>query len=1208
MRICLYRILFFVAVSCFLAGAPVVAAPKPAVDKPDKDGLYNVSLVQLGATAKGSGSAFNKDWPPNNTLQPGLGGGGTLVSPLTKARVDIKLIVPVEIRAIEVVGLDYGGTLQPKAIDIFVDGKMLKHADLEEKPGQPILIPLLAQGQSIGILITDEYPVRDLGNGKKGPKYGGWSRLRVLSPQNVSELLKPVDSYRAVALTANITPTIGAAAQGKIEVVGEPRMTVGHPNTLWDKEDIAHYKDMLNTSKALQTQFAGLKKAMDVRLTQPAGIPEPQKGTDGKWRHISDLEVLDGKTYGAVHNQLSLDIANLGTVYVLTGDEKYADFCKKLLLAYADAYANYAVGARPGFNHAPSKAFDQVLGDATWLPQLARGYDLIYNLPSIKPEEREHIEDDLLKAVAKLVVSNHSMLEAPTNWSAIGTASVLAVGYATDDQELINTALYGIKGTKEKPTGGLFLKHFGSESIDADGMWAEGAMGYQFMALEALVLDAEILWHHGTDMYRYRDCALKNLFDSPLRYSYPDLMTPAIHDSGHGSIVGTEAFLYEYAYRRYRDPSYLSILNQAGMQLAALFQQFPVSVLFDRELKEKTAPVELKSVNFFGVGYGMLRTTTEAGTNSLMLDFGPNRSHGHPDKLNIDLYAFNAQLIPDPGSVWYEQPLYRDWYHSTLAHNTLVVDELDQVMSDARQLVYGTAESMGIQRAWTDKAYAGITMDRSIFLTANYMADIFGAFTRLPRKFDLAWHILGQFSSGLKFEPMAFPEPKESGYKVLENVRHATVGGGWKAAVTQDGRTARLIAADGGGETEVILGDGYYKLMRPPAVLERRVKGSTVYGNVIDISGVKDGYVKNVVQEGSLDAGFGLLKVETVSGTDLCFAAFRPGVYRQGELESDAQQAFVLMDGRNVRAMYLGGGKILKLGEVSITRSEPGLAYFEKTETGAYLVGNPSPVEGTVTVVLPAIGNMEAFRLDAEGKRIGAADLGKVSGKDSVLLALKPVSRVELAVKGSRSVFESRQEMLQKRQAAQEAALNKAKEECTARTKVREAEARMNPVPANTLVAVQAEAFSGQGGGGVAITDKKRGALGTAFSSWDALGHWLEWTFEVPAEGYYNLSICYCSQLANIEREIKINGEVQEPFAPMNLPTTGGWANGSDDWQLFTAGNPVTEQPLLLKFKKGKNVVRLTNMNGRGANMDYLVVTSPDLKATREAAAAKLNK
>jgi hypothetical protein len=91
-----------------------------------------------------------------------------------------------------------------------------------------------------------------------------------------------------------------------------------------------------------------------------------------------------------------------------------------------------------------------------------------------------------------------------------------------------------------------------------------------------------------------------------------------------------------------------------------------------------------------------------------------------------------------------------------------------------------------------------------------------------------------------------------------------------------------------------------------------------------------------------------------------------------------------------------------------------------------------------------------------------------------------------------------------------------------------------------------------------------------------------------------------------IERELKVNGEVQEPFAPMVFPSTGGWANGSDDWRLYTANNPVSDQPLLVKLKAGKNVVRLTNTNGRGINVDWLAITSPDVKIDRQALAEKL--
>jgi len=61
-------------------------------------------------------------------------------------------------------------------------------------------------------------------------------------------------------------------------------------------------------------------------------------------------------------------------------------------------------------------------------------------------------------------------------------------------------------------------------------------------------------------------------------------------------------------------------------------------------------------------------------------------------------------------------------------------------------------------------------------------------------------------------------------------------------------------------------------------IIERRENSAaTIYGNALDFSVSKDGYVKDVTQFGSLDVGNSLLQVQTANGTDLCFAAYRPG-------------------------------------------------------------------------------------------------------------------------------------------------------------------------------------------------------------------------------------------------------------------------------------------------------------------------------------------
>ena len=272
------------------------------------------------------------------------------------------------------------------------------------------------------------------------------------------------------------------------------------------------------------------------------------------------------------------------------------------------------------------------------------------------------------------------------------------------------------------------------------------------------------------------------------------------------------------------------------------------------------------------------------------------------------------------------------------------------------------------------------------------------------------------------------------------------------------------------------------------------------------------------------------------------------------------------------------------------------VADLERAENGSYILGNPSSSPAGVMVRMPGLGSF--YKLDADGRRTGklVPRLMVESGN----LQLPAGGRVEFAAKGAVSVHEHRQAMLRKRQADQEAAMNAAANAAKARTLAREKASAANPLPKGTIVVVQAEDFTGQGGGKVGVSDNKKAIIGKAFSSWDAVGHWLEYTFDVPAAGYYNLTLCYCSELALCERRLTVNGTEQEPFAPVIFPGTGGWANGSDDWRLFTAGNPVAKHPLLIELNKGRNVLRLTNTNGRGVNLDYLSVHSSDVKPTRK--------
>ncbi len=82
-------------------------------------------------------------------------------------------------------------------------------------------------------------------------------------------------------------------------------------------------------------------------------------------------------------------------------------------------------------------------------------------------------------------------------------------------------------------------------------------------------------------------------------------------------------------------------------------------------------------------GYYILRGGTKAQVRLIFdcgpLGFGSIAAHGHADALSFILYVNDAPFFVDPGTYTYDKtnPL-RNYFRSTAAHNTCVVDGLDQ--------------------------------------------------------------------------------------------------------------------------------------------------------------------------------------------------------------------------------------------------------------------------------------------------------------------------------------------------------------------------------------------------------------------------------------------------------------------------------------------------------------------------------------------------
>ena len=144
-----------------------------------------------------------------------------------------------------------------------------------------------------------------------------------------------------------------------------------------------------------------------------------------------------------------------------------------------------------------------------------------------------------------------------------------------------------------------------------------------------------------------------------------------------------------------------------------------------------------RSVLFSGMGHAWLGQGEDKHQTQVHLHFSEGgHGHDHADMLNLMLYAFGEELLPDLG---YTHTRYRPWTVSTLAHNTVVIDEQDQYLkgdkgaSRGRLLAFETAhETIQWMEAGGERAYPGLAREyRRMVMLADagagnaYAVDVF---------------------------------------------------------------------------------------------------------------------------------------------------------------------------------------------------------------------------------------------------------------------------------------------------------------------------------------------------------------------------------------------------------------------------------------------------------------------------------------------------
>lgn len=359
------------------------------------------------------------------------------------------------------------------------------------------------------------------------------------------------------------TCMLSNAAYAVQAVNGAPRQAHGHPYTLWDSQDVAAYKSAIATDPGLKDAFADLRTAGDKRVSEPLNAPAHTLRADGTWifpdykpgyPDASGNWKWEWDFNGNIQRRAE-DISNLGILYALTGDDKYATKAKDLLLAVADAYGYGKGNAVDQYGHDHFEAYGFDGGDAgMFLAKACMGYDLIINAPSVT-KDRARIEGMLIRPMAEHLEKTTFMYTTHDRWGMVCLYGVFIAGEILNDPSMVNVALFGQGGSKEKLTGG-FMDCFKQGILREGTVWGTGdrKIDDQMAALSVLIAVAEVLWHQNTDLYSYHDAVLKKAFDAGLE-SLTNMNSTALE-----SIPGISS--YRYAYRRYQDARYVSLIGK----------------------------------------------------------------------------------------------------------------------------------------------------------------------------------------------------------------------------------------------------------------------------------------------------------------------------------------------------------------------------------------------------------------------------------------------------------------------------------------------------------------------------------------------------------------------------------------------------------------------------------------------------------------------
>jgi len=224
----------------------------------------------------------------------------------------------------------------------------------------------------------------------------------------------------------------------------------------------------------------------------------------------------------------------------------------------------------------------------------------------------------------------------------------------------------------------------------SDGGGREQALGYHLFILQFLLLAGLVARRTGEDFPAAYWSRLEKMMEFLAALSEGGSNPPMFGDCDDGYVLDLGG---EAGDARPWLAAGAILFGRADFKAAAGGFCEPARWLLGRsaqrcfeEIAGVPADARLSSRAFPESGYYLLQHGRRDGADAISivfdcgdLGFQSIAAHGHADALSFTLRAFGIDVLVDPGTYdYFSYPRWRDYFRSTRAHNTVVVDGQDQ--------------------------------------------------------------------------------------------------------------------------------------------------------------------------------------------------------------------------------------------------------------------------------------------------------------------------------------------------------------------------------------------------------------------------------------------------------------------------------------------------------------------------------------------------